>query len=333
MTLNNPTVRECLKWNEVILTGNDAEHAGNLTFFVVQTEMGDGSPGDSSLGTVHYQAYCEFKKAVEWSELKKIFGERIHIETARANAASNIRYCTKKRTRLTGADISIRGQWGVAKAGGSMMICAIKALEGCPLDKLVDEHPAIALVHMTRLENLVAYAKGPRSDIPRVTILIGKTGSGKSQYCMNTFGVNAYWVAPPANNQVWFGHYVGQDVCVFDDFHDGWFKLCHLLRILDSTPLWVAPKGGQVPFNSGHLVFSSNVDVKDWYKNYGGKPEHKLALERRIREFAEIWDCSMGEMPTGMGHTRAQFKREKRTGRFKFSDGLDWNFRSGSFFQ
>ncbi len=331
LTLNNPTVLECLKWDEVLACGNVAEHCKNLSYFVVQTEKGDGTVGDQPLGTVHYQAYCEFKKAVEWSEIKKIFGERVHLENARASAASNIRYCTKTRTRLEGVDICVKGQWGTPKSSGSLVICAIKALEGCPLDKLVDEHPAVALVHMTDLENLVAYAKGPRTERPKITILYGSTGCGKSQYCLKTYGVKAYWVSPPASGKVWFGHYVGQDTCVFDDFHDHWFMLTHLLRVFDSTPLYVAPKGGQVPFNSAHLVVTSNVDPRDWYSKYSGKKAHKEALERRIQDFGEIWDCTREEMPTGMGHSITRFKRSRRSETFKFREAASgWNFMRGS---
>ncbi len=303
LTLNNPTASECVQWNSVLLSGNVAEHAKDLTFFVVQTEKGDGTVGDSPVGTVHYQCYCEFKKAVEWSTLKKIFGNRIHIESARANAAANIRYCTKNRTRYTGGDHCISGQWGTAKQSGSMMSCAIKILGGATLERIVDEHPSVALLHLAKIERLMAYSKGPRVEKPKVTILYGLTGCGKSQYCMRTFGTNAYWVSPPASGIVWFGHYVGQDVCVFDDFHDHWFQLTHLLRILDSTPLQVAPKGGQVPFHSGHLVFTSNVDPRDWYSQYKGKKAHKEAFERRIVDFAEIYDCSLEDQATGMGHT------------------------------
>ncbi len=330
LTLNNPTVGDCLKWDELVLCGNVAAGAKNLTYFVVQTEKGDGTDM-TPLGTIHYQAYAEFRKAIEWSSVKKIFGDRIHIENARASAASNIRYCTKKQTRVRGLDICVQGQWGTPKSTGSIMICAVKALEGCPLDKLVDEHPAVALVHMTQLENLVAYAKGPRKDRPKITMLIGATGCGKSQHCMKNYGWNAYWVSPPASGKVWFGHYYGQDVVVFDDFHDHWFMLTHLLRIFDSTPLMVAPKGGQVPFNSAHLVVTSNVDPRDWYSGYKGKKAHKDALERRIVDFAEIWDCSMEEMPTGMGHTVTGFRKVKRTNTFKFREaGTVWNFDDDS---
>ncbi len=323
LTLNNPTPAEAVRWNSVITLGNVAEHASDLTFFVVQTEKGDGTVGDSALGTIHYQAYCEFKKPVEWSTVKKIFGDRIHIENARANAAANIRYCTKNRTRLSGGAICIAGQWGTAKKSGGAMICAIKILGGAKLTQIVEEHPDIAMLNMGKLESFIAYAKGYRTEKPKVTILYGLTGCGKSQYCVRTYGPNAYWVPPPDGGRVWFGHYFGQDVAVFDDFHDNWFSLTHLLRIMDSTPLQVAPKGDQVPFNSGHLVFTSNVDPKDWYMGSKVKKAHRDALERRIQDFAEIYDCSKELVMHPLG-PRAVYLRELRTVPFRFRE-LDFS--------
>ncbi len=125
-----------------------------------------------------------------------------------------------------------------------------------------------------------------------------------------------------------WGHYVGQKVVIFDDFHSGWFTLTNLLRLLDSTPLMVAPKGGQVPFNSGHLVFTSNVDPKDWYLNYKGKKAHKDALERRIKEFATVFDCTKTETPLGPHYVKIA-----RTEAFKFntaeqSDAGRWDFHN-----
>ncbi len=328
LTLNNPTPAEAVKWNTVIVDGNVAEHAKDLTFFVVQTEKGDGSVGDSALGTVHYQAYCEFKKAVEWSAVKKIFGDRIHIENARANAACNIRYCTKNRTRFEGGDICIAGQWGTPKKGGGAMLCAIKILNGAKKDQIVEEHPDICMLNMPKVEAFIANAKGPRTEKPKVTILYGLTGSGKTQYCVRTYGSEVYWVPPPDSGRVWFGHYMGQDVCVFDDFHAGWFTLTHLLRILDSTPLLVAPKGGQVPFNSGQLVFTSNVDPRDWYSAYKGKKAHKDALQRRIVDFAEIFDCIREEVGTPHGPVWIS-RMVKRTETFTFREGFGYDFAAG----
>ncbi len=131
-----------------------------------------------------------------------------------------------------------------------------------------------------------------------------------------------------------WGHYVGQDVVVFDDFHAGWFSLTNLLRIMDSTPMQVSPKGSQVPFTSGTLVFTSNVDPRDWYSQYKGKRAHKDALERRIQDFAEVIDCTK----TGVTIPRGEawvYHRVKRTEEFKFreSDGYDFSVQGNQHVQ
>ena len=328
ITLNNPTVSDCLRWDAVLLEGNLAEAAQDLTFFIVQTEKGES-------GTVHYQGYVELKRAVEWSVIKRIFGERIHVEASRGNAMSNIRYCTKLEGRYVDDEtICLRASWGRAKRSSGDIMCAVKIMNGAKLKDIVKDHPLFVLKNKSKVEAMISYVKGPRMCLPKMTILIGKTGVGKSRYVLEKFGSGAYWVDPPADGKVWFGGYCGQDVAVFDDFHAGWFQLTHLLRIMDRYPLQVAPKGGQVPFNSGTMVFTSNVDCKDWYKSYSGLPEHKEALERRIREYCKIYDCThemwgeMGSMP--YPHLRPVL----REGSFKFRKEYDFSLQSsGSFNQ
>ncbi len=316
LTLNNPSVSDCLRWDRVLLEGNLSESAEDLTFFIVQTEKGE-------TGTVHYQGYVEFRKAVEWSTVKKVFGDRIHIEASRGSANANIRYCTKLEGRYEGDEtICIHGKWGKAKKSGNDIYAAIRIVNGAKLKDVVNDHPLFVLKNKSKIESMIAYVKGPRKELPRMIIYYGKTGVGKSRMVMEKFGDSAYWVPPPDSGKVWFGGYCGQDIAVFDDFHAHWFQLTHLLRIMDRYPLLVAPKGGQVPFNSGTMIFTSNVDPKDWYKRYKGLSEHKAALERRIREYCIIYDCSQVE---GLGRQWSYISCVERTEEFKFSSEYDFS--------
>ncbi len=189
---------DCVLWNTVLLSGNEAEHCELLTFFVVQTEKG------AEDGRVHYQAYVEFKKQVAWSLVKQIFGDRIHLEEARAGSSANIRYCTKNDTRFTGGDLCINGQWGTPRKGGGTTMAAIKILNGADLETIVEEHPDLALLHMAQIEGLICYAKGQRTTVPKVIWLFGLTGCGKSQYLMEKYGVkNTFWISPPQGGRVW----------------------------------------------------------------------------------------------------------------------------------
>ncbi len=319
LTLNNPTVRDCLRWDRVLLEGSELEHAKDLTFFIVQTEKGES-------GTVHYQGYVEYRTTTSWSTVKKLFGDRIHIENSQGSANANIRYCTKLEGRYDGDEtICISGKWGKAKKSGSDLLAAIRIGNGAKLKDIIVDHPLFVLKNKSKIESMIAYVKGSRKELPRMIIYYGKTGVGKSRLVMEKYGDSAYWVPPPDSGKVWFGGYCGQDIAVFDDFHAGWFQLTHLLRIMDRYPLLVAPKGGQVPFNSGTMIFTSNVDPKDWYKGYKGLSEHKEALERRIREYCVIYDCARME---GLGSQWSHIACTKRVGEFKFTE--DWDFSSNS---
>lgn len=314
------TGEDCVRWNAIILDGNEAEHASKVSFFIVQTER-------SASGRMHYQGYVEFKKRVGKREVKRIFGERVSLRVAVGTGAQNIRYCTKLDTRITGEPYCIAGQWGQCKQKtSSLMRIAIKIQNKVSMEDLESEHPDMVMMHPGKIMGFMARCKGVRDEKPKIIILTGLTRSGKSQYAKHWKG--AYWVGGPAAGSgiVWFGGYYGQSVCVFDEFHSGWFHLTELLKFMDSTPWKVAPKGSQVEFTSGTLVFTSNVDPRDWYSGYKGKKLHKDALEARIQEFAEIIDFKKEIVDWGPRGQQVIFRRTKRTETFKFRDDFGQNF-------
>ncbi len=300
-----------MSWNSIILLGSQSsDDAKDLSFFVCQSEL-------SESGTFHYQAYAEFKRAVGLRMIKAIFGDRVHIEGAKGTSAHNIIYCTKVSTRHTDDLRSIAGSWGRAKQSGNTLMAVAAVMRGEDMSSVLEKFPVEVMKYGAKLEVLMCRRKGRRDCVPSVTILTGETGSGKSKFAHETWP-KAYWVAPPASGgRVWWGGYTGERVVIFDDFHSGWFKLTNLLRYIDSHPLKVAPKGSQVEFTSTHLVFTSNVDPRDWYCGYQGKSAHKDALERRIQEFSTIFDCTMTET-----HGVKLFFRDRRSEIFKFRESF-----------
>ncbi len=309
LTLNNPSNDDFLVWTRLLLLGNQSGDSSlKLTFVVVQSEM-------SLSGTFHYQAYAEFSAALGLRKIKAIFGQRVCVLAAKGSSAQNIVYCTKLSTRDSDNVRCVAGTWGRAKQSGNTVMCVAAVMRGEVMSVVLEKYPVEVMKYGAKLEVLSCRRKGSRDSVPIVTILTGVTGSGKSVYAQ-TVWPEAYWVAPPASGgRVWWGGYCSEDVCVFDDFTSGWFKLTTLLRFIDSHPLKVAPKGSQVQFNSGHLVFTCNIDPCDWYSGYVGKSEHKDALERRIQEFATIVDCSKND--------NGSFVRVERNVLFKFRDNFN----------
>ncbi len=225
------TAEDCARWQAVITLGNDAEHAGDVTFFIVQTEKG------GVRNRVHYQAYVEFKRPVEWSTVKKIFGEEVHIENSQGNAAANIRYCSKVDTRYEDEDICIDGSYGTAKRGGTKLQAALDIKAGMRMEKFEEKFPAMLLMNRPRIEMAMAHANGARTTEPKIVILTGLTGTGKTQYCVNEYA-NEYWVNPSKSGSgIWWGSYYGQKVVVMDEFTDSWFQLKFLLRLWQQAPI------------------------------------------------------------------------------------------------
>ena len=204
ITLNNPVNADYVRWSELLVSGKDADHAGNLRYFCFQTEIGDGSEGDSRLGTKHYQAYIAFTKPTDWSVVKKILGDRIHIGNCYASEARNVLYCTKTRTRHTGTEFCQAGSWGTLARGGGTMAVAVKIRGGAKLSDLVEDHPGVAMMHFQEMCEFIALKKGDRTEKPEVIILYGLTGCGKSQYCKAMWPSDldlCYWVAPPGGKR------------------------------------------------------------------------------------------------------------------------------------
>ncbi len=215
-------------------------------------------------------------------------------------------------TRYEDEDICIDGSYGTAKRGGTKLQAALDIKAGMRMEKFEEKFPAMLLMNRPRIEMAMAHANGARTTEPKIVILTGLTGTGKTQYCVNEYA-NEYWVNPSKSGSgIWWGSYYGQKVVVMDEFTDSWFQLKFLLRLWQQAPMAVEPKGGQVPFNSELIVVTSNVDPVDWYKNYKGNPLHKDAFQRRIRDFAEIYDCTV--IDHCMGYK--VYLRTKRTALF-----------------
>lgn len=93
---------------------------------------------------------------------------------------------------------------------------------------------------------------------PRIVILWGASGTGKTRTATEEFPDAYLLTKPNADGNVWFDGYDGEDVVIIDEFY-GWIKYDLLLRICDRYPLQVPVKGAMVQFKATTIVFTSNV--------------------------------------------------------------------------
>lgn len=288
----------------------------------MQTERGEE-------GTLHYQAFAQFSKALRLRPIKAMFGNRVHIGVASGNAAQNIRYCTKLATRVSGHVLEVVGSTGKPRNHGGIVMMALEIQNGMKFEAVALKYPGLALNKPQKIRKAICKAKGARHTAPEIIILMGPTGCGKSHYVDHHWGSLAggsdddvYWASGPGSGKrTWWGDYCGQDVVILDEFHAGWFPLCVLLRFWQGRPFMVQPKGDQVPFNSHTIVVTSNVDPVNWYRNYSGDAEHKRALATRIRLYAKIYDCvkTPNAFATAGGRRLYTYTRVLRTREFEFA--------------
>lgn len=157
---------------------------------------------------------------------------------------------------------------------------------GVPVDQIADEHFAQWVVYRRSFDAYRQLKLGARRHPPRVEVLWGCTGMGKSQYVFDlcaTFNLRV-WKHP---GESWFDNYNGQEVALFDDFTgEDMLPFTRLLRVLDKFPELVPVKGGYVWFNPKKIFITSNISPRLWYKTING--EQQAALDRRLHRVEYI---------------------------------------------
>lgn len=251
-----------------------------ITYMIVGVEKGDET------SRTHLQGYVHLSKGLSFDSVKKMLGERLHIEPCRGSPESNIAYCSKQ------------GEWSEQgerpRQKGSR----------CDLDKvrdMVDDHvPMDVIVSSCRsfqsvryAETLLKYQKLRTRGKPRVVWLYGKTGVGKTRRAYEMFS-GEYWVS--SNDLTWFDGYYGQPNVLIDDFRASMCKFAFLLRLLDRYPLRVPVKGGFVSWNPVNIVVTSTSLPQDCYESEKIREDIGQLL-RRIDEIVEVRDTSVDCTP------------------------------------
>lgn len=285
---------------------------GALRFAVWQLERAP------STGTVHFQAYAEFRKPIRVSVIERwgavepekvsplSFSEGleryswcqwIHVEERLSSREACRQYCSeatfkgKDKGKLDGP--WEWGEWASAGQGHRADLeGAAKWLQGGgDLRGLAQRWPAVYVKYsggLEKLKNLCA---------PRVFrrvqcfVLWGGTGVGKSKFVYSAFGFdNVHVVA--STSPFWLGPYSDQPVLFFEEF-DSSLNLKTLLRVLDGYPDNFPTKGGHAAAAWFYVILTGNSDFTlNW------PPE----LKRRIgcsesRPQGNVYHCG----PNGVG--------------------------------
>lgn len=261
-TLNNPSKEELNHLKKMPDSGE---------FFIWQLENGDKDHTD------HVQGYLELKKMTRFNAVKKLLGERCHIETAKGSAEDNIKYCTKPETRKESGIMLGKPRSKNQGKRNDLKKAAASVLE---TGSLKNVSPDIFCKYSSGLLKLQARIQGPYRPELKIITIVGYTGLGKSYSVFDNY--SEVYVPYYGNAGIWFDGYLEQQVICLEEFK-AQIPLQKLLKILDPYPLQLEVKGGSTWAYYTIVFITSNSTPDNWYSNEKGTRDEELnALYRRL---------------------------------------------------
>jgi hypothetical protein len=230
-----------------------------------QLEIGEGT------GFRHWQILVAFKSNKRLAAVKKIFGDGIHAELTRSEAANT--YVWKDATAVPDTRFEL-GKLLLKRAcekDWEQILSAAKSgkFEDIPPDVYIRSYSAIKKIRADALE--------PAAIERTIHVFWGATGTGKSRRAWDEAGNDAYPKDP--RSKFWDGYREHANV-VIDEFRGG-IDISHILRWFDRYPVIVEVKGSSTVLKATTIWITSNLHPDAWYPTVDA--ETKLALLRRLQ--------------------------------------------------
>ena len=173
-------------------------------------------------GRMHIQGYLQIKNRWTFARVKK-FIIKTHmpdccIAAARGTADQNRTYCSKDDTRVPDTETLELGEMsmevGVNHPPGKSLDQIYKSIvEGLTMEQLIEKYGFGVFVRHERALNSAMLRWGKkRKSAPRIILLIGESGSGKSKWAQRNFPNRYRMTFGNGGNSAWFDGYNGEEV-------------------------------------------------------------------------------------------------------------------------
>lgn len=283
-TLNNPTEDEV----KALLAFDKAKYV------LVGHEKGEN-------GTPHLQGYMELKSCHRPSFIKNAF-PRMHFEKRLGSQRQAIMYC--KKGEQSHEEWSSHGEEGPTfgknvryqESGACKMQGCRNDLKGVvamvktgkrPVD-IAHEMPQVYIKHHRGIHALCHAMVKPRNEAPVVTVLHGKTGTGKSKLAREMCPDEPFIWHP--QQMQWFDGYCGQKQVILEEFR-GQLPFGMILSLLDRYDCAVQVKGGMVQFCATQIVITSPLPPTDWYSSE--KLLQNDSIDQLLRRISEVRELTL----------------------------------------
>lgn len=227
-------------------------------------------------GTPHLQGYLYFKNKKSWKQVKKLLGERYHVEEQRGTFEDAIEYCKKDGDVYEFGDPPMdpkqSGLKGAAKRKAKNLAVLNQPLLGLVKEGII----SINEVPVIKKAKIILEQEGEavQTDEVRGEWYWGPPGVGKSHKA-RTQHPDAYI---KAQNKWWCG-YAGEEVVLLDDLDTA--MLGHYLKIwADKWKCYGEVKGGKVALKHKKIIITSNYHPEELWKD-----DYQLAeaIKRRFK--------------------------------------------------
>lgn len=226
-------------------------------------------------GYLHWQIIVAFSKKTSLAGCKQTFGDKVHAELGRSEAAAD--YVWKEETRVAGTQF----EFGVKPIRRNSKTDWESVWESAKKGD-IDAVPASIRVQSYRTIRTIASDFSKVSGIERTTYVFwGRTGTGKSRRAWAEAGLDAYGKDP--RSKFWDG-YQDQQHVVVDEFRGG-IDISHLLRWTDRYPVRVEIKGSSKPLCATTIWITSNLDPRLWYPELDSETVDALLRRLTITHF------------------------------------------------
>ena len=247
--------------------------------------------------TPHYQGYVEFTACVRFNAIKKLIGEKPHLEARKGSAKQAAEYCKKADSREAGPwENGERSDPHPGKRTDLENVYKL-ARDGSSLVDIADAHPATYMMYHRAIDKVKSIHNVNKPNIRlnlKVHLFYGPPGCGKTRAC---YEMDPDLYAIPIGKDIWYDGYQGQKTVLIDDFN-GNMPLSQVLRILDKFPIQVPCKGSFCWFRPDVILVTTNTQPDSWY-DYEKRQDSLAALRRRfsyIHDMSEDTDCCWAQV-------------------------------------
>lgn len=222
-------------------------------------------------GTPHLQGYVQTKEAKTMLMMKRIMGDRYHLEARMGTIKQAVDYCKKD------GDFTEHGKITIREAKDDCWGDCIRLAESGDLALIKSEYPRIYLTHFKTLMSIRAFNNKPIDGELQHEWWYGPTGTGKSRKA---------WADYPDHysksvNKWWDGYY-GQDTVVIEEWEPKNEMTAAKLKIwADRYPFPAEIKGGTLSkVRPTKIIVTSNYTIDQCFPN----SQDSLPLKRRFKQ-------------------------------------------------